>query len=208
MMMKTAKRLLFGIAGLAVLVAAAGIFLLADRLAEQKMGTPFPNLADIPFSLEMATTDNDSSITTISNTDLLGRPLAIFFGFTHCPEICPVTLFQLTDMTARLDQDGKIGIVMITVDPERDTPEVMASFTSHFGPAVRGLSGSIEAVKEAVRGFGIYAAKVALDDGAYTMDHTASVFLYRQDGSFFGTIAWGEDDAVAEAKLQRLLAEN
>lgn len=160
----------------------------------------------VPFELV------DQSGEPITDAAFIGRPTALFFGFTHCPEICPTTLFELDGWLRQVDPEGgKIGAYFVTVDPERDTPELLGSYVSGVSDRIIGVSGAPEKVEKMVKGFNIYAKKVPVDaqdpDGGYTMDHTASVFLLDANGHFKGTIAWGENPEIAATKLENLLKQ-
>lgn len=153
-----------------------------------------------PFTLER--TDG----TAVTEKDILGKPYAIFFGFTHCPEVCPTTLWEASGWMAKLGKDAdRVGFYFVTVDPERDTAELMANYLSAFDPHITGLTGTREQVDQIVKGYKVYARKVPLEGGDYTMDHTATVYLMHGDGSFAGTIAYQEDADTAVAKLRRLI---
>lgn len=142
----------------------------------------------------------------ISEQDLLGKPHAIFFGFTHCPEICPTTLFEARGWVERLGADADdFSIYFFTVDPERDTPEFLSEYLSSFDDTVTGITGSVEDMQNAMKLYRVYAKKVPLDDGDYTMDHTATVYLMDSDGKFSGTVSWGEDPDTAFEKVRRLV---
>lgn len=144
----------------------------------------------------------------ITEQALRGHPSAIFFGFTHCPEVCPTTLWELGNWLEDLGEEGsEIRVFFISVDPERDTPDVLESYISNFSDRITGITGDPEDVAKMIKDFGIYAKKVKTDDGDYTMDHTASVILLDEAGSFFGTIAYGESAETAVAKLKRLAGE-
>ena len=180
------------------LLAAVAVGLVSNRLAERTVPNILPGIDNVEFSLQSATGP-------VGNEDLLGRPVAMFFGFTHCPEICPTTLFTLTDLIGEIGPEASdIQVVFVTVDPERDTPEILADYIGSMSDSAIGLSGGVEAVNTMIRGFGIYAAKVPLGNGDYTMDHNATVFLYDADGKLAGTIAWGEPLEFAREKLRRL----
>ncbi|MEP3437160.1 MAG: SCO family protein [Hoeflea sp.] len=158
----------------------------------------------VPFELV------DQSGNPITQAAFVGRPTALFFGFTHCPEVCPTTLFELDGWLKQVDPDGdRIGAYFITVDPERDSPELLGNYVSGVTDRVIGISGPPEKVAQVIKGFNIYAKKVPVDtqdpDGDYTMDHTASVFLLDAKGRFKSTIAWGENPDTAIAKLENLL---
>jgi protein SCO1 len=137
-----------------------------------------------------------------------GTPSAVFFGFTHCPEVCPTTLFEMEGWLEQLGDDGKdIGAYFVSVDPERDTPETMNTYLGNFSERVVGITGDPEKVGEMVKAFRIFARRVELENGDYTMDHTASVLLLNRKGDFFGTISYEENTDTAIAKLRRLVRE-
>src|SRR5690606_7695814 len=122
-----------------------------------------------------------------------GAPSAVFFGFTHCPEVCPTTLYELSVWLEELgDEAAAVQAYFVTVDPERDTPEVMKDYVSSFSDRITGITGEPEAVAQMLKDFGIYSRRIETSDGDYTMDHTASVILLDRHGAFFGTIAYGE----------------
>src|ERR1700692_925382 len=132
-----------------------------------------------PFHLE------DQNGKPVSDQDLKGRPFLVFFGFTHCPDICPTTLFEISQLLRTLGPDAdRTGALFITVDPERDTPAVIKDSLSSFDPHLRGLTGDPAAVGAAIKAYRVYAKKVPLDKGDYTMDHTAVVYLMDKDGRF------------------------
>jgi protein SCO1 len=137
--------------------------------------------------------------------DLKGRPRAVFFGFTHCPMICPVTVWELNDA---LDKIGAppIAIEFITVDPERDTPARLAEYLSSFGPRVRGFTGAPEAIAKVAAMFDVTYRKTPLEAGGYTMDHTATVFLIDASGKVRDVVAYGSPPDVMQTRL-RALAE-
>ncbi len=121
--------------------------------------------------------------------DVAGKPFLVFFGFTHCPEICPTTLFELSEALRATGDRGKdLRALFISVDPERDTPEVLKQYLQSFDPRIVGLTGSDEAVKATVRAYKALATRVPLKDGGYTMDHTSSVYVMDGKGRFLRTI--------------------
>ena len=135
-----------------------------------------------------------------------GHPSALFFGFTHCPEVCPTTLAEMTTWFDTLGEEAKdLKAYFVTVDPERDTAAVIGDYvawTGHF----TGVTGPREEIDKAIKAWAIYAEKIPLENGDYTMDHTASVFLLDENGNFQGTIAYREDNKTAVEKLRRLIA--
>ena len=144
----------------------------------------------------------------ITEAAFRGQPSAIFFGFTHCPEICPTTLFELDSLLKQMGEEGKnLRAYFISVDPERDTPEVMNSYVTNVSDRIIGITGEPAKIAAMAKSFGIYSKKVPTEGGDYTMDHTASVLLLDSKGNFFGTIAYEENPETALAKLKRLANE-
>ncbi|CCV07762.1 Electron transport protein SCO1/SenC [Mesorhizobium metallidurans STM 2683] len=145
----------------------------------------------------------------ITEAAFRGRPSVVFFGFTRCPDVCPTTLFELAGWLKTMGDSGKdLRAYFVTVDPERDTPEIMNTYVSNFSDRIVGISGDPDKVHAMAKAFGIYSKKVDTGDGDYTMDHTASVLLLNAKGEFAGTIAYGESADTAIAKLKRLAGES
>ena len=196
------KRLVYGLCGLiSFVMAAVVIFTASDRLAEEKMRPLFPHLTEAAFTL------TDTNGTSVSNLDLIGSPKLVFFGFTHCPEVCPLTLntlsYLLDDIGAAADE---VDIVFISVDPERDTPALMREYLAGFDDNTIGLTGRKAAVAKVIQHYRVYVEKVPHDQGDYQINHTASVFLFDAQGRFSGLISWGEDELISHAKIENLLA--
>lgn len=143
----------------------------------------------------------------IDNQSLVGRPYLVFFGFTHCPEICPTTLFELTDLMSELGAEAdKFEVLFVTVDPERDTQALLASYMTSFDSRITALRGSAEETETALKAFSAYAKKVPLEGEQYTMDHTTGVYLIRGDGSFGGILDMHEPRETRLQKVRRLVS--
>ena len=167
--------------------------------AEQSARAPelaSPVTIGAPFTL----TASDGS--RFDSEGLKGTPYVLFFGFTHCPDVCPTTLARLAKLRARLGKP--FTIVFVTVDPERDTPAEMARFAAAFATPIVALTGTPAEIAGVTKSFGIYSSKVAAKDGDYTIDHTATVLLFDRAGRFTATIAPDEGDGPAFAKLKRI----
>lgn len=148
----------------------------------------------------------DHSGARLTQDALPGSPSILFFGFTHCPEICPTTLSDISGWLDSLGDEGRgIKSYFITVDPERDTPEVMKDYVTTFSSRITGLTGSPEEIAGILRNYRVFARKVQLGNGDYTMDHTASVILLDKKGEFVSTISYGEAPAAALDKLRLLI---
>jgi protein SCO1/2 len=136
-----------------------------------------------------------------------GKPSITLFGYTHCPDICPTGLMEMSRWAEELGPDAdKLRFVFVTVDPERDTPQAMQDYVTAFSDRIVGISGAPEKVHAMVQDYKIYSRKVPLDGGDYTMDHTASMILQDAEGNFVGTIDPAEAHETALAKLRRLVA--
>lgn len=145
----------------------------------------------------------------VTEEDLLGKPSAVFFGFTFCPDVCPTTLFELTSLMEQLGSDAdRINFVFISVDAGRDGPEEMKQYLSAFDERIIGLTGTDEQIDAVTRAYKVYYARVPVEGGDYTMDHTALILLMNSSGQFFGTIAYEEATEMMLAKLRRLLSES
>ncbi len=186
------------LAGILVVMVAAIGFVTWQWYQTRYGGEPY----GAPFTLV------DQNGAEITEAAFRGHPSAIFFGFTHCPEICPTTLFELNGWLDRIGDEGKdIRAYFVTVDPERDTVDVMKNYVSNVSNRILGVTGEPDKVHDMAKAFGIYFKKVELEQGDYTMDHTASVLLLDANGDFAGTIAYGENPDTAIAKLKRLVKE-
>ncbi|SMQ85626.1 protein SCO1/2 [Devosia lucknowensis] len=141
-----------------------------------------------------------------TRASLSGHPSMLFFGFTHCPDVCPTSLAEMTAWYETLGDEARdLQAYFVTVDPERDTPEIIGDYVSWTG-RVTGVTGSPEEIDRMARSWAVYYEKVPLEGDDYTMDHTASVFLVDRDGNFQGTIAYRESSDTAVAKLRRLIS--
>jgi len=143
---------------------------------------------------------------TVSDQDLKGKPFLVFFGFTHCPEICPTTLFDVSEIMRSLGRDAdRTAALFITVDPERDTPATLKDYLGSFDPHLRGLTGDADALAAAAKGYRAYYKKVPLDGGDYTMDHSAIVYLMDKEGRFVSPFNIKRKPEVAAADLRKYL---
>ncbi|RLP24707.1 SCO family protein [Mesorhizobium sp. YM1C-6-2] len=184
--------------GILVLMAAGVGFLTFDWYRRSTGAEAY----GAPFTLV------DQKGAPITEAAFRGHPSAVFFGFTHCPEVCPTTLFELDGWLKQLGDEGKnLRAYFVTVDPERDTAETMNAYVGNVSERITGITGEPDKVHAMAKDFGIYWRKVDLEGGDYTMDHTASVILLDSNGAFAGTIAYQENPDTALAKLKRLAAE-
>ena len=167
----------FAIRIVATLVAVALVGFAAFMLTSPSE-RPRGALIGGPFVLE------DGAGKTVSEQTLRGRPFLVYFGYTHCPDVCPTELARISDILSKMG-DKAIPTLFITVDPGRDTPKVMEDYVSSFNPAVIGLSGSPQAVEATEKTFRVFARKGQKQpDGDYSMDHSSIVYLMDKNGAF------------------------
>jgi protein SCO1/2 len=153
-----------------------------------------------PFSL------TDQNGRTVTDRDLKGKPFLVFFGFTHCPDVCPTALFEVSEIMRSLGPDAdRVRVLFVTVDPERDTPALLKDYLSSFDPHLSALSGDPEAVAAVAKAYRVYYKKVPLSEGGYTMDHTAIVYLMNKDGRFVSPFNIKRAPEVAAADLRKYL---
>lgn len=159
--------------------------------------------SDAPYGVSFALVDQNGA--PITEAAFRGQPTALFFGFTHCPEICPTTIYEINGWFETLGDEAKdVKAYFVTIDPERDTPEVLGNYLSSVTDRVIGITGDPDKVREMASGFGIYFKRQDLDDGDYTMDHSAAVILLDSKGVFRKTIAWGENTDTAVEKMRAI----
>jgi protein SCO1/2 len=141
-----------------------------------------------------------------SDNDLKGKSFLVFFGFTHCPDVCPTTLFEISEVLRNLGPEADhAAALFISVDPERDTPEAMRDYLASFDPHIRGLTGDTAALAAVAKAYRVYYKKVPLQGGDYTMDHTAIVYLMDKAGRFVAPFNMRRTADVAAADLRKHL---
>lgn len=150
---------------------------------------------------------NSSKGGTFTQNDLVGTPTLLFFGYTFCPDVCPTTLAETTAWRAKLGlTPEQLRIVFVTVDPDRDTPEMVKSYVEGFDPSIIGLVGDQAATDQVKAAFGVFSEKAGdADSEFYLVNHTALTFLIDKEGKFQGTVAYEEAQDTAIAKVERLV---
>ncbi len=161
---------------------------------------PAPAAIGGPFQL------TDQSGQTVTEKNLQGRPTLIFFGFTHCPDVCPTSLFEISEVLRSMGTDAdRVNAYFISIDPERDTSAAIKDYLSSFDPHLKGLTGDPGAVAKTISEFRVYAKKVPLKDGDYTMDHTTLTYLMDRQGRFVSPFNLNRKPEEAAADLKRFL---
>jgi protein SCO1/2 len=160
------------------LILTTAVVMLVTGSAQQPGGPPAAAIGG-PFKL----VNQDGR--TVTDQDFKGKPFLVFFGFTHCPEICPTTLFDISEVMRKLGPDAdRTHALFITVDPEQDTPKALKDYLSSFDPHLAGLTGDADAIAAVAKSYRAVYRKVPLEQGGYTMDHTALVYLMDKQGRF------------------------
>lgn len=173
-------------------LAAGGLFLRA--------GGPEPAALGGDFTLV------DHFGQPITEAALEDGPSLLFFGFTHCPEICPTTVYEMAGWMDELGPAAEeLDAFFVTVDPERDTPEVLRDYLTSQTDDVVGITGGAEDVRRLAADWKAYWKEVPLEGGGYTMDHFAGVYMLDGDGEYAGLISYGEPPAQVLPKLRELL---
>lgn len=179
--LRTVRCILWGV------VFLAGVGLGGYELWHRIRPDPKPTAQDMASSIVANFTLSTHTGETVSDATYRGRWLLVFFGFTHCPDVCPTGLATIAQVMDELGPEGEaVQPLFISIDPERDTPETMAEFVSAFHPRIVGLTGATEAIAAAAKNFRVYYARVddASSPNGYTMEHTASVYLINPEGRF------------------------
>lgn len=196
-MLRTLRILLWSLVALGLLGVGTYFYLGQQKGAVQPLVT-----IGGPFKLAATTGE------TIDSVGLKGEPFAVFFGFTHCPEVCPTTLYEMSSTLAKLGDEAKnFKVFLVTVDPERDTVEFMKSYLTSFDPRIIGLRPSADELTQVAKSFRAFYERVPTSDGGYTMNHTALVYLMDREGRFFGTLDYEEKPEMRLTKLKRLLKD-
>jgi len=193
-MTKGSFRIVLWIAAfLASATASMGVILLAnERPRTVAIGGPFELI------------DQDGR--TVTEQVLLGRPSLVFFGYTHCPDVCPATMYDISQIMRALGPDAdRARAVFITVDPERDTQPVLKDYMSSFDPHITGLTGGLDAITTVAKEYRVYFRKVATEGDDYGMDHTAITYLMDKEGRFVAPFSLKRTTEEAAADLRRHL---
>jgi protein SCO1/2 len=180
-------------------LASLGIGIAANHIAKTATTASSEDVkVDSTFTSEFSLVDQDGRPVTAG--DLRGRFQLVFFGYTSCPDICPTAMVKIGQVMDELGPDAaRIVPIMISVDPERDTPAVLRQFQAQFDPRIVALTGTARQVANALRNFRAFAAKQEGVGGEYTMDHTSFYYLMAPDGVFQGILAArGEVDEIVD----------
>ena len=194
---KLKKNILLATIIMSFIVILTSTFFFAEYLSRQN--TP-KNISQIINNINLV----DHTGSKFVAKTLENQPSLIFFGFTHCPEICPTTLSQLSEITERLKSIMTTNIIFITVDPQRDTQEHLKDYMSNFNENVIGITGKITDIKKLADNWGVFFERISSSKDDYTFNHTATVFMLDKKGDYKGTISWGESENSIIQKVVNL----
>lgn len=184
-----------------VLAGLAAIALFWDRGLREHVAN---NIAIVGGPFELRTPEGE----TVTRADLLGRPHILYFGFTMCVDLCPMTLYQISSAMAALGEPAeRLKVAFVTIDPERDTPEILRRYMTVFDTRMMALTGTPAEIARAAGAYRVFYRRVDLGGGDYTMDHTPSALLFRSDGTMAGAIGADETDEAARAKIAALVGD-
>jgi protein SCO1/2 len=195
-MTKASRHLLYIVAGFALGLAGLASLAYSELAGRAELG-----VASIggPFAM----IDQDGRI--ITDKQLEGRPYLVFFGYTHCPDFCPTALFDISEVLKELGRDKKITALFITVDPARDTPDILKGYLENFDPRIIGLTGDPAKTEAIARAFKVYVKKAPAANGDYTVDHTGVVYLMDKRGRFVNAFNLSKPPKQAAQELEAYL---
>jgi len=176
------RRLIVPIICLVLGVAMLGTTAFLTLRQRGDLTAPLPAAIGGPFAL----IDQDGK--ALTDRDMLGKPFLVFFGYTHCPDVCPTTMFELTEAFKALGPDKKISALFVTVDPERDTAAVLKDYVSNFDPRIQAATGPRESIDKVMKTYRVYARRVPGEGQEYTMDHSAIVYIMDKQGRFVSAL--------------------
>ncbi|WP_142779620.1 SCO family protein [Agrobacterium sp. T29] len=180
--------------------AAIFVSLLVGVMVWVGLDSPRPG----PFRTHFSLVDDRGN--PVDQSIFKGSPSLVYFGYTHCPEACPTTLFEVAGYLKALGKDGApLKTYFSSVDPERDTPEVMHGYVTAFTDRITGVTGEPEEMRKVIDGWMVHAAKLPSDDGDYHMSHTMSLLLIGADGRLKGLLPYGADPDQALKTIRSTL---
>ena len=192
-----------------LVAAAAAITLLLTLAACAPEGPKFKtsDVTGASFGRDFALTDANGKARTLA--DFRGKAVVVFFGFTQCPDVCPTTLMELGEVKKALGPDGdKVQGIFVTVDPERDTPEVLKAYVDNFGAGFVALRGTMDETRATAKHFKVFYNKVpGKAEGSYSIDHTAGSYVFDTQGRVRLFTRYGTGTEALVQDIKRLLKE-
>lgn len=186
-----------------LIIGASAVFALVFGafVAVTNNTTPTPPASAIGGAFQLTSQAGQQ----ITETALLGKPHLVFFGYTHCPDVCHTTLFEMSEILRALGPAANIGALFVTTDPERDTPDVLKEYLANFDPRITGLTGDRAQIDAVLRNYRIYAKRAPGKEEDYSVDHSSAVYLMDKNGHFVTAFNVGRKPEEAARDLQRYL---
>ena len=198
MLNQTKKKLLLIVIIAGFIFVLVATFLFAEHLSRQNSPKEISNILN-----KITLVDQNGN--AFNEHSLNQKPSLLFFGFTHCPEICPTTLSELSNIVDNLkNKINPTNIIFVTIDPQRDTQEYLKDYIQYFKGDVIAVTGDIKEIKKLADNWNVFFERVNTLDNDYTFNHTATVFMLDSNGVFRGTIAWGENPVSISQKIINL----
>ena len=183
-----------------VILSLIGLFL--PVILKKDLQTHYLSGAKLGVPFELI----DSNGNKITESAFVGSPAVLFFGFTHCPNVCPIALHRLSLLIEKLGEDqNKLNVYFITLDPERDNWKILNNYLSVFNNRIIGITGESKKIEALTKSWGVYSKKVPLNGENYTIDHTSLIFLLKSDGNFLKTIDFEDDFELSLKEIKKLL---
>ncbi|GAB2454597.1 SCO family protein [Comamonas humi] len=186
----------------ALAVGAAGLLAACQK---EKASFNAIDLTGADYAKDFSMPDQEGKLRTLA--DFKGKVVVVFFGYTQCPDVCPTTMLELANVKKQLGAKGEqLQVVFVSVDPERDTPEVLKAYMANFDPSFVGLSGSPEQLAAMAKDFKVYYKKVeGSTPGSYTMDHSAGDYIYDPQGRLRLYSRYGTPGEQLAGDIQKLV---
>lgn len=191
----------------AAVLALAALGLSGCQRAADKPPFQGVDITGAEYARQFSLTDAEGRPRTLG--DFKGKVTVVFFGYTQCPDVCPTTMAELAEVKRALGPQGdKLQGVFVTIDPERDTPELLKAYLRNFDPSFVALRGTPEQTLQTAKEFKVYFAKVpGREEGSYTMDHTAGAYVFDEQGRVRLFERYGAGPKPLQSDVQRLIAE-
>ncbi len=191
-------------------LALAAMLFTTLLVAACHKGAPAFKASDVTgtqFGRDFALVDHNGTPRTLA--DFRGKAVVVFFGYTQCPDVCPTTMAELAEAMRRLGPDAaRVQVLFVTIDPERDTPELLKQYVPAFNPTFLGLTGDPAAIERTAKEFKIiYRKQPGATPGSYTMDHSAGTFVYDPQGRLRLYVGYGQGADVFAHDIRELLRE-
>tara|TARA_B100000953_G_scaffold63752_1_gene50964 strand:+ start:2457 stop:3050 length:594 start_codon:yes stop_codon:yes gene_type:complete len=178
------------------------IGLLLSNIINKNVQTEYSSTTKLGIPFELT----DSNGNKITEKAFIGSPTALFFGFAHCPDVCPLTLHRISLLMEKLgNKQNKLNVYFITLDPERDTWKFLNEYLTTFNDRIVGITGESKKIKALAKSWGIHSKKVSSEGENYLIDHTGLIILLDKNGNFLNTIDYKDDFELSLKVIKSIL---